>query len=342
MDTITHAVSGAVLGRATAGVDGTPLSPRRRMVAGFLAAAFPDSDFILRLFVDPLTFLALHRGVTHSLIMLPLWAILLAWIFSRLFADHRWQDYLPLTAMALAIHIMADVITAYGTMILAPFSSYKVAIPTTFIIDPWFSAILLAGLAGSLLWRASRWPAVLSLVFLAGYVGFQGLQLQHATRLGELYAREQGLEEGAVQALPQPLSPFNWKIVVAGEEQYRMANVNLRRQTALEESGTAWWRRVRAAYRPVDDLRWHQVPRYGADPQTRLLARQAWDSETLAGFRDFAQLPALLRVDHREGTVCAWFVDLRFTLGEPEQFMRAPFRYGACNDGDGQWQLDRL
>src|SRR5687768_3729815 len=67
MDTLTHALSGALLARATAPEEqhqpGVPaLTLRARMIAGFLAAAFPDSDFVLRVF-DTLTYVTLHRGV---------------------------------------------------------------------------------------------------------------------------------------------------------------------------------------------------------------------------------------------------------------------------------------
>jgi inner membrane protein len=51
--------------------------PRRlRMWIGFWAAAFPDSDFIVN-FINPLSYLALHRGITHSVIVLPIWALAL-------------------------------------------------------------------------------------------------------------------------------------------------------------------------------------------------------------------------------------------------------------------------
>ncbi|HJX11878.1 MAG TPA: metal-dependent hydrolase, partial [Candidatus Binatia bacterium] len=49
MDTITHALSGALLARATEPEEPRPdrLPRRARMWVGFLAAAFPDSDFAL-------------------------------------------------------------------------------------------------------------------------------------------------------------------------------------------------------------------------------------------------------------------------------------------------------
>ena len=85
MDTLTHALSGALLARATEPKDPRPdqLPRRARMWVGFWAAAFPDSDFITR-FIDPLTYLSVHRGITHSVIMLPLWALGLSLLFMLL------------------------------------------------------------------------------------------------------------------------------------------------------------------------------------------------------------------------------------------------------------------
>ena len=69
MDTLTHALSGALLARATA-----PRRPRSddlplgwRMATGLIAATFPDIDFAIRL-VDTITYLNQHQGLTHSLL----------------------------------------------------------------------------------------------------------------------------------------------------------------------------------------------------------------------------------------------------------------------------------
>ena len=48
MDTLTHALSGALLGRATAPVNDPNAIPLSRRVAlGALAAAFPDIDVVV-------------------------------------------------------------------------------------------------------------------------------------------------------------------------------------------------------------------------------------------------------------------------------------------------------
>ena len=81
MDTLTHALSGALLARATAGSEKPALPLGRRVAVGALVAAFPDLD-IVATWLSPLAYLYHHRGVTHSLVMLPLWTVLLAWLFA--------------------------------------------------------------------------------------------------------------------------------------------------------------------------------------------------------------------------------------------------------------------
>ena len=158
MDTLTHALSGALLARATESRDGQTIPRRTRMAVTFWAAAFPDSDVVLR-FIDPLTYLTTHRGVTHSVIMLPFWAIGLALLFQLLYRGrYPWRSFAGACALGIGIHIAGDVITSFGTMILAPLSDWRAQFPVTFVIDPYFSAIIVTGLLASLYWKHALRP----------------------------------------------------------------------------------------------------------------------------------------------------------------------------------------
>src|SRR5262245_17492273 len=220
MDTLTHALSGALIARATAPKDAPPGSLPRRIAAGFFACAAPDLDFVVS-FIGPVAYLENHRGVTHSLFLLPLWALLYAWVLAVILREPRgWRALYFVTALGLALHIAGDVITTYGTMILAPFSDWRAQIGTTFIIDLWFSGIIVAGLLASAVARRSRWPAVAASAVLAGYVGFQYLQKEKAVDFGERYARALGMKDAAVNAQPRPVSSFNWTVFVSDAEAH--------------------------------------------------------------------------------------------------------------------------
>ncbi|HEY0635900.1 MAG TPA: metal-dependent hydrolase [Gammaproteobacteria bacterium] len=345
MDTLTHALSGALLARVVAPhlPQATAPTLRRALVVGTLCAAFPDSDVVISLVSDQLTYLNLHRGVTHSLLLLPLWALLFAALFS-LYDRHRhyWRAYFILALGAIAIHIAGDVITTYGTQILAPFSSWKASVPLTFIIDPWFSSIIIAGLLASWWWRNSTRPALIALAILFAYVGLQASLNGRAAALGEMYAAQQGFRDAQVVALPQPLSPFNWKVIVTTPEHYAIAYVNLRRDNVPsplgEESGLM--ARINALYLPVRALAWQRQAPFGEVQEEQQLSREVWQAPAMAPVRRFIEFPALAQIHHHEveGT-CVWFDDLRFTLAD----VRSPFRFGACrNDGQSEVRLFRL
>jgi inner membrane protein len=334
VDTLTHALSGALLARATAPRDAPPRSTPRRVAAGFLACAAPDLDFVIG-FVGPVEYLLAHRGVTHSLILLPAWALLYSWILAKLLREPAgWRALYGVTALALLAHIVGDLITSFGTIVLAPLSDWRAAIGTTFIIDLWFSGIILAGLVFSAVFFRSRVPAVAASVVLAGYVGFQYLQQQRALEFGQAYAKSLSVPRAMVSAHPRPVSPFNWTVFVSDEETHRFAHVNLvRKEPRRYQPGDGFIARVDSPYLPLDQAVWVERPRYGRTDQA--LIREAWSSEPLHFFRWFAALPAFDGMG--EGSSCVWFTDLRFLTPGRESM---PFRYRVCRERSGApWRL---
>jgi len=331
MDTLTHALSGALLARATAPKSAPPRSTPRRVAAGFFAAAAPDLDFVIG-FIGPVEYLAYHRGPTHSVLLAPLWALALSWLLAKLLRDPGgWRALYPITVMALYAHIAGDLITSFGTIVLAPLSDWRAAIGTTFIIDLWFTGIIVAGLLGSVIWHRAKIPAVAASVVLAGYIGLQYVQRQHALEFAESFARERALAGARIEAHPRPVSPFNWTVFVSTETEHRFAHINLVRTEPLGyQPGDGFVARLNAPYAPRALARWETRPRHGSE-----VAREAWESPALAVYRWFADLPAFDGMS--AGSTCAWFVDLRFLTPGRDTM---PFRYGACRDAPGSpWRL---
>lgn len=342
MDTLTHALSGVLVARASAprapSEKALPLA--RRLIAGALAAAAPDLDFVIG-YVGPVEYLLYHRGITHSLILLPLWAWLLARLFAVLWRrDRPWQAYFPVAALGLAAHIAGDLITSFGTMVFAPLSEARYALGTTFIIDLWFSGIILAGLVASVLWRRSPVPAIAGLAVLTAYVAFQGVLRERAIEWGADYARREDLRSAVVKALPRPVSPFNWMVVVRADEEVRYSFVNLARREPRRlapEAGLI--ARLDAAYLPLAQAQWVRATLFGVSEAERVVAREAWSQPRFAFFRWFAEEPVLLRVDSGNPSTCVWFQDLRFfTPGRGSW----PFRYGLCREENEPWRLYQL
>lgn len=346
MDPLTHALSGALLARAVAPLpsqshpERSVLPLRIQVAAGFAAAAFPDLDLALRL-IDTLTYLNWHQGPTHSLILLPLWAWLLAWLFSWLARGrYAWKlFYLP-ACLGIAIHIAGDVITSYGLMLLAPFSTQRFSLPLVFVIDPWFSLIIIAGLMASWRYSRQRIPAILALTVLCGYVVFLSTLHRQAIEIATRHAGAQAMPYAHISVLPQPLSPFHWKIIIRHDDNYHLAHVNLRQSGSQQQALEDTWLlpKMAAAYRPIAENNWQQNQQFGDNPTKTMLAREAWLHPVFAPFRAFAIFPVLERIDTSEKGLCVWFYDLRFKFPQ----LPPSFRYGVCRrDDHSGWQMFR-
>ncbi|MGD9954343.1 MAG: metal-dependent hydrolase [Burkholderiales bacterium] len=329
MDTLTHALSGALLARASAPKGAPPRSIPRRVAAGFFACAAPDLDFALA-FVSPVFYLEQHRGPTHSLILLPLWALLLSWLLAKILREPGgWKALYGVCALALGAHIAGDLITSFGTIIFAPLSDARYAWGTTFIIDLWFTGIIAAGLLASLLWRRSRLPAMAAGLVLVSYVGFQAVLKERALDYAREYAAKQGWSGAEIAVHPRAVSPFNWTVFASDELVHRFAHVNLRREAPLPPAHD-FVGRLDAAFQPLALAQWETRPRYGTSAAEQSLAREAWASPALGFYRWFADRPAFDGLS--AGSTCAWFVDLRF-LNPGRDWL--PFRYGACREAPG-------
>jgi membrane-bound metal-dependent hydrolase YbcI (DUF457 family) len=163
MDTITHGIVGALAGKAlfagrdlrAGSAEGARLESesapmvRAAITACTLGAIFPDIDvFAGPIARNPLAILEWHRNITHSLVVLPVWALLLAAVSLPL---ARWVGWKPpsfaklvgIYAFGLCTHVFLDVATNFGTMVWSPLQYSRVAWDWLFILDLGFSAMAL-------------------------------------------------------------------------------------------------------------------------------------------------------------------------------------------------------
>lgn len=175
MDTITHGIAGALISKAAFG--GRDLFPptamgKRRLAtwALMLGAIFPDSDVLRDFFSNnPLLMITWHRSITHSLLCLPIWSVILASLTGAFARWRKWEapSFLMLTALyavGILSHIFLDLVTTFGTMIWSPLEWSRPAWDTLFIVDFTFTAILL--IPQLLAWtyedpKHIRWRAIL-------------------------------------------------------------------------------------------------------------------------------------------------------------------------------------
>src|SRR3989475_3446757 len=154
MDTITHGIAGALIGKAVFRGEelfaGHPMN-RGRLITWslMLGAIFPDCDVVRDIFShDRLLIVTWHRSITHSLVVLPLWALLLAGITRAVANWRKWEapSFATLSAIygvGILSHILLDLVTTFGTMIWSPLNWSRPAWDLIFIVDFTLTAILL-------------------------------------------------------------------------------------------------------------------------------------------------------------------------------------------------------
>ena len=154
MDTITHGIAGALIGKAVFGGDELfalrPMNAQRVITWSVMTGAiFPDSDTLRDIFShNELLMITWHRSITHSLVCLPIFALLLALLTRGVCHYFHWDvpSFLTLSglyAVGILSHIFLDLVTTYGTMIWSPLGWSRPAWDLIFIVDFTLTGLLL-------------------------------------------------------------------------------------------------------------------------------------------------------------------------------------------------------
>ena len=122
---------------------------RAAIVACTLGSMFPDIDiFAGPLAHNPLAIMEWHRNITHSAVMLPIWALLLAAVSIPLARWVKWKSppfptLFAIYAVGIATHIFLDLVTNFGTMVWSPLRYSRPAWDWIFILDLTLTSIAL-------------------------------------------------------------------------------------------------------------------------------------------------------------------------------------------------------
>lgn len=203
MDTISHGIAGSVFARAFSDRPGA----RAALLLGAVGAMVPDLDFLF--FSTRLDYLRDHRGWTHSFLVLPFLALAIALFAKVLWRTARLTTLWLFAAIGVATHILFDWITSFGTMFWTPVSRARYSLDWVFILDPWFTGIVLVSLVFTLVFRArARRIAAVGAGLLCAYIAF--CAVVHARALAIWRQMDAPPAGATVAVLPQFLSPFRW------------------------------------------------------------------------------------------------------------------------------------
>lgn len=132
MDPITHAVVGLTI----AVLSGEPMALSNPAVIGCIAGAvIPDGDIIMQIKGD-YAYLKNHRGMSHSLPAMPVYALAITGLLWLLFGSVAFWKVLLFSLVGCLSHIALDIMNSYGAQILWPFSQKRITLDLLLIYDP--------------------------------------------------------------------------------------------------------------------------------------------------------------------------------------------------------------
>lgn len=230
MDSLTQILLGGAVAAAVA-----PAGHRRAaLLAGAALGTLPDLDVLpIALWTDDqVQRVTLHRGATHSLLVLP-WLGLALWAWFRTrggrVARSPWRWLLAIE-LALVTHPLLDAFTVYGTQLLWPLSTPPVMWSSVFIIDPLYTVWLLGGCLVA--WfacerRAAQLALVAALALSSGYLGFSLLAKSAVERHAQAALEPMGLADAPRLSVPMPFTTLLWQVLVVTPDGYLVGDRSL-------------------------------------------------------------------------------------------------------------------
>ncbi|MGB0897188.1 MAG: metal-dependent hydrolase [Flavobacteriaceae bacterium] len=134
MDSLTQIILGAAVGEAVLGRK----VGNKAMFYGAIAGTIPDLDVLSSHFVDTVTALEIHRGITHSILFSILMGLGLGWLVSKWETAVTQKEWSWLFFWGLITHPLLDAHTSWGTQLFWPLD-LRVAYKNIFVIDPLYT-----------------------------------------------------------------------------------------------------------------------------------------------------------------------------------------------------------
>jgi inner membrane protein len=306
----------ALLGAATA-----QLGFRQRLgrdaswVAAFCAYS-PDLDSFIAPtlgslgYNDPFASMLYHRWITHSLLVIPLTALLFAvpwWVGRRIYNGyHRKRGNEPPSApfgllflcclVAAATHAPLDWCTSYGTQLLSPITDARYAIDVVAIVDIIYTPLLIATLVTCWIVRRGRKNlhkratviiAAVGLIVTTGYLCTG--RVMHDRAIGEALA-EIGRSRDQVQrveAYPMIGSIFLWQGVIETDEEWIIVRVHHLADPSEERLTRRLEKTPENQYvRRARETRGYRLYNWFADDQIRWVYHRAGDGSHVVTMHD--------------------------------------------------------
>ncbi len=224
MDPLSQAALGASLSQSFAKNKSKQFSV---LVIGALAGMAPDLDVFIRSAGDPILFLEFHRQFTHSLIFIPLGALLCALVFYPFARNNLTFSQIYLFSfLAYATHSLLDACTSYGTQLFWPFSDVRVAWNTVSIVDPFFTLPVIIFIVLAVVKQNARY-AQFGFIYAVVFLSLGLIQKNRAEEAIYFLAQQRDHQIERMHIKPSFANRHVWKLIYEYDGRYYVDAVKL-------------------------------------------------------------------------------------------------------------------
>lgn len=226
MDSLTQ----IVLGIATAELVAGKKLQNKTFLYGAILGTIPDLDIVVGKFLSDVNGVAIHRGLSHSLLFFAFLSPILGWVISKIEKNViSFKSASLLAFWCLVTHVLLDLFTSWGTQILWPLD-YRFALKTIFVIDPLYTIPLLISLI--FVWKnkeflVRRKYVIRGLVISSSYLLLTCVLKLFAVKQFENALENQKLNYQELIVKPTAFNCILWNANIATSKGYYLADYSL-------------------------------------------------------------------------------------------------------------------
>ena len=223
MDPVTQGAFGAIFAQT--------ISEKKKIlfgsIVGCCAGLAPDLDIFIRSASDPLLKLEYHRQFTHSLVFIPIGALIVTF-FSRIFFKKylSWGETYFFSLLGFATHGLLDACTSYGTQLLWPFSDERISWNYISVVDPFLTIPVILAIIFAIIMK-NKYLTLFGILYILIYLTFGAIQEKRAEFVGKSIANLRGHEIKDLTAKPSLGNLFLWKTIYEDSGFYYVDAVRL-------------------------------------------------------------------------------------------------------------------
>ena len=223
MDPVTQGAFGAIFAQT--------ISNKKKILFGSIVGCFaglaPDLDIFIRSASDPLLKLEYHRQFTHSLVFIPIGALIVTFFSRILFKKYlSWGETYFFSLLGFATHGLLDACTSYGTQLLWPFSSERISWNYISVVDPFLTIPVILAIIFAIIMK-NKYLTLFGILYILIYLTFGAIQENRAEFVGKFIANLRGHNGKNLTVKPSLGNLFLWKTIYEDSGFYYVDAVRL-------------------------------------------------------------------------------------------------------------------